>query len=115
MAFPGTYNFNYYRGDTFEFIVRPKDASGQAFDLDGYTAEFTIANFRGAAASQGYVGTASVNTVDNFVTCTITSGIGRNLIPAVSWVYDVEITNDINTYTLLNGSITVTDDITGAT
>ncbi len=114
MAFPGTYNFNYYRGDTFEFIVKPKDASGQPFDLDGYTAEFTIANSRGSTASASYVGTASVNTIDNFVTCTITSGIGRNLIPSVSWVYDVEVTNDIKTYTLLNGGITVTDDITGA-
>ena len=115
MAFPGTYNFNYYRGDTFEFIVRPKDASGQAFDLSGYTAAFTIANNRGSTASAIYVGTASVNTVDDFVTCTISSGVGRNLIPSVSWVYDVQVTNNVNTYTLLNGGITVTDDITGAT
>ena len=48
MAFPGTYNFNYYRGDTFQFIVRPKDANGDQFDLDGYTAGFTIASSRGA-------------------------------------------------------------------
>jgi hypothetical protein len=114
MAFPGTYNFNYYRGDTFEFIVRPKDASGQAFDLDGYTAAFTISNFRGASASQSYVADAIVNTVDNLVTCTIDAGTGRNLIPSVNWVYDVEITDDINTFTLITGSITVTDDITGA-
>lgn len=115
MAFPGTYNFNYYRGDTFDFIVRPKDASGNAFDLDGYTALFTIANFRGPDATSVYEGTAVVNTVDNIVTCTITSGIGRNLLPSIAWVYDVQITNDVNTYTLLNGGITVTDDITGAT
>jgi hypothetical protein len=115
MAFPGTYNFNYYRGDTFEFLVKPKDASGNPFDLSGYSGAFTIANLRGSAATQVYEGTAVVNTIDNLVTCTITSGIGRNLLPVTSWVYDVQVTNDISTYTLLSGSITVTDDITGAT
>lgn len=114
MAFPGTYNFNYYRGDTFEFIVRPKDASGQEFDLDGYTAEFTISNLRGPSSTLEYVATANVNTVDNIVTCSISSGVGRNLLPAISWVYDVEVTNSIRTFTLVTGAITVTDDITGA-
>lgn len=114
MAFPGTYNFNYYRGDTFEFIVRPKNASGQAFDLAGYEATFTIASSRGSTAGATLIATATVNTVDDFVLCTISAGVGRQLIPSVNWVYDVEITNGINTFTLINGSITVTDDITGA-
>jgi len=30
MAFPGTYNFNYYRGDRYEFVIRPKTANGDA-------------------------------------------------------------------------------------
>jgi len=38
MAFPGTFNFSYYRGDTNQFVIRPKNASGSAFDLTGYTA-----------------------------------------------------------------------------
>jgi hypothetical protein len=115
MAFPGTYNFNYYRGDTFEFIVRPKDTNGDAFALDGYTGEFTIASGRGSDPEIiQYFSTAVVNAVDNIVTCTINSGVGRNLGPEVSWVYDVQITNEISTYTLLTGNITSTDDITGA-
>ena len=115
MAFPGTYNFNYYRGDTFEFIVRPKDTNGDPFALDGYTGDFTIASGRGADPGIiQFFGTAVVNAVDNIVTCTITSGVGRNLGPEVSWAYDVQITNEINTYTLLTGNITSTDDITGA-
>lgn len=114
MAFPGTYNFNYYRGDSFEFIVRPKDASGQQFSLNGYIGRFTIANNRGPSATLRYEGVAEVNTVDNIVTCTIPSGIGRNLNPSQVWVYDVEVSNDVTTFTLITGSITVTDDITGA-
>lgn len=113
MAFPGTYNFNYYRGDTFSFIVRPKTTTGDSFNLSGYTAIFTIANKRGPGATQ-YTGTAVVNTVENYVTCTIPASTGRNLAPTTSWVYDVQITNASTIYTLLTGTITPTDDITGA-
>jgi len=40
MAFPGSYNFSYYRGDTAQFVVRPKTSTGAAFNLTGYTAAF---------------------------------------------------------------------------
>jgi len=118
MAFPGTYNFNYYRGDTFEFIIRPRDASGDPFPLEGFDAEFTIADRRGAGTSldpvDQYDAEAVVNTVDNIVTCTISDSVGRQLTTDKTWVYDVQIDNGISIYTLLNGKITVTDDITGA-
>jgi hypothetical protein len=118
MAFPGTYNFNYYRGDTFEFIIRPKDSGGAPFPLDGYTAVFTIANIRGPQTTpptrESYEGFTSINTQEDFIVCRITSSTGRNLRPGVSWVYDVEIDNTSSKFTLLNGNITVTNDITGA-
>ena len=113
MAFPGTYNFNYYRGDTFSFIIRPKDTNGNQYPLDGYTAEFKIANRRGSGATQ-YTGTATVNTVDDIVTCTISPTVGRQLTTTAPFVYDVQITNGTIITTLLQGTITVTDDITGA-
>jgi hypothetical protein len=113
MAFPGTYNFNYYRGDTFSFIIRPKDGSGSVFPLTGYTAEMKIADKRGIGATQ-YTAQALVNTVDNIVTCTISPTAGRSLTTDKTWVYDVQITDGSVVYTLLNGNIVVTDDITGA-
>jgi hypothetical protein len=114
MAFPGTYNFNYYRGDTFSFIIRPKDSSGVAWDLSSYTAIFTIASSRGVSPTFSYTGTASVNTVDDIVTCVIPAATGRELDPDINWVYDVQITSGTSIYTLLTGSISSTDDITGA-
>ena len=113
MAFPGNYNFNLYRGDTTEFVIRPKNANGSAFDLTGYTAEFTIANQRGSAATQ-YEAQAVVNATTDIVTCTILPGVGRQLVPG-TYVYDVEITSGAAViFTLLTGTVTVTDDITGA-
>jgi hypothetical protein len=113
MAFPGSYNFNYYRGDTAEFVIRPKTANGSAFDLTGYTAEFFIATARGSSGTQ-YEAQAVVSGVADTVTCTILPGVGRDLTPG-TYVYDVQITTGVSViFTILTGSITVTDDITGA-
>jgi hypothetical protein len=112
MAFPGFYSFSYYRGDTSQFVIRPKTANGSAFDLTGYTSAFTVANTRGPTGIQT-AATAVVNATTDIVTCTITPAVGRTL-GAGSYTYDVQITNGTQIYTLLTGVITVTDDITGA-
>ena len=116
MAFPGTYNFSYYRGDTYQFVVRPKNANGTTFALDDYAgnADFTIANVRGSTGTQ-ISATATVDTANDIITCTITGATGRNLVGGTTYVYDVQIDNGAGViFTLLTGSITVTDDITGA-
>lgn len=113
MAFPSTYNFNYYRGDTAQFVARPKNANdGSSFDLTGFTATFVIANQRGSAGTQ-VSATATVNATTDIVTCTISSSVGRNLLPGI-YVYDVQITSSTQVFTLLTGTLTVTDDISGA-
>ena len=112
MAFPGTYNFNYYRGDTAEFVVRPKNTNGSTFDLTGYDATFTIANKRGPLGTPK-IQTASVNPDTDIVTCNILPYDGRELASG-TYVYDVQIENGLQIYTLLTGTITVTDDISGA-
>ena len=116
MAFPGTYNFSYYRGDTYQFIIRPKNANGTVFTLDDYSdgALFTIANRRGSTGTQ-VVATATVDITNHIITCTITPEQGRELTAGTTYVYDVQIENGASiVYTLLTGSITVTDDITSA-
>jgi hypothetical protein len=113
MAFPGNYNFSYYRGDTAEFVIRPKTANGSAFDLTGFSAIFTIATARGSGVLQ-YEAQAVVNGTTDIVTCTILPNLGRNLV-AGSYVYDIQITSSSSViYTILTGTITVTNDITGA-
>jgi hypothetical protein len=120
MAFPGTYNFNYYRGDTFQFIINPKDASGADFSLTGFEGEMTIASRRGydnptieTDNINSYFGTVEKNDTGGLV-CTIPPTIGRELTPGVAWQYDVEIASSTEIFTLLTGTITVTDDVTGA-
>ena len=114
MAFPGTYNFSYYKGDTNEFVIRPKNSSGAAFDLTGYTAEFFIASARGDNPAFSVEAQAIVSAVNDTVTCTILPGVGGTL-DAGSYVYDVQITSGPSTiYTIVTGTISVTEQVTGA-
>jgi hypothetical protein len=147
MAFPATYDFNYYKGDTFEFRIYPKKNDGTVFDLssfynqtdyastpDGVTdtvapydsAQFTIANVRGSAATQVIKCFARVSDDNTFVQCAIRPGTdeGDSLIAGTEYVYDVEVRKPAGlpgsgqyevVQTLLTGAITVTDQVTGAT
>ena len=44
MAFPATYDFNYYKGDTFEFRIYPKKNDGTVFDLSTFYVPTNFAN-----------------------------------------------------------------------
>ena len=74
MAFPGTFNINYYKGDTYEFNVYPKTTAGSDFDMTGYeTAKFTISSVRGV---DSYVSTnisATLSLADSLTKRTITA------------------------------------------
>jgi hypothetical protein len=120
MAFPGTYNFNYYAGDTFEFFIYPKNSTGGVFtDLGDYSPKFTIATSRGSVEDVVLASSAStqlLTTIDGtgtYISCTIKPEGGRNLL-GQSYVYDVEIEHESNgkVHTLLTGTISVTQDIT---
>jgi len=114
MAFPGTYNFSYYKGDTNEFVIRPKNSSGSAFDLTGYSAEFFIASARGDNPSFSVEAQAVVSAVNDTITCTILPGVG-NTLDAGSYVYDVQISSGAALiFTVITGTISVTEQVTGA-
>lgn len=122
MAFPGTFNIDYYKGDTFEFRVYPKDSAGAAFPLEEYATggetAFTIAPSRGALedpldAIEGY---AVISADYEYVQCAITPANGAELTAGTTYVYDVQISKTDApydfTFTLLTGSITITDQVT---
>jgi hypothetical protein len=114
MAFPGTYNFNYYKGDTYQFVIRPKNSDGSQFDLTGFTAIFTIATARGSAGTK-YVAAASIDTVNDLVTCTITNTVGTSIPAGTTYVYDVQISNASSiVHTLLTGTVSITEQVTGS-
>jgi hypothetical protein len=116
MAFPGTYNINYYKGDTLEFNVYPKLADGSSYDLTDYTVKFSFSTARGSAGSSAYHEAYSLISTDKtYVKCAIRPADASYLTAGTAYVYDVEITKSSTPYslvhTILTGNITVTDQV----
>ena len=118
MAFPGTYNISYYKGDTLEFKVYPKDSSGNTFDLTDYSDSslFTISTARGDAGLEDQiVSYSSVAEDGTYILCVIDPVAGEQLEAGTQYVYDIEISKSAEPYdivhTLLTGTITVTDQV----
>ena len=117
MAFPATYNIQYYQGDTYQFVIRPKTSAGEIFPVTStvYDSYFRIDTQRGRTDGLGIEASASIG--DNSVTCTITPAVGNNLVAGTTYFYDVFIEDKTDPniiYTLLTGTITITADIAGA-
>ena len=121
MAFPGTYNINYYKGDTFEFTISPKTSSNQPFTLNDYTqVRFTISNVLGPEVAGGPVKqtiNAYATKVNNLnILCTIRPEDGALMEAGTTYYYDVEIAKISSpydyVYTLLQGTITVAQETT---
>jgi hypothetical protein len=115
MAFPNLYNINYYRGDTYQFNIYPQNANNQVFSLAGYEAEFTIAEAR-STTTGAKTAFAAISNNNDFLQCTISATLGATLDPAISYVYDVQISKGSGAskvvYTLMTGTLTVTADVT---
>ena len=147
MAFPATYDFNYYKGDTFEFRIYPKKNDGTVFDLSQYyvptnfastpddvtdtvapydSARFTIATVRGSTLPEGESRIncfARISDDNTFVQCAIRPEDSETLIAGKEYVYDVEVIKPAGSsgtgsysliHTLVTGTITITDQVTGA-
>ena len=128
MPFPGTYNFSYYKGDTYEFKIYPKNSDGTAFNLSSFAdtesddnARFFVATERGLPGVENQIECSAqiISELDDtYILCTITPGQGASMNAGTSYVYDVEIRKLLETtpyvLTLVTGSISVTDQVTGA-
>ena len=134
MAFPGTLNINYYKGDTYEFNIYPKKSTdGSAFDLTSFmgpdldsattgtqTAIFKFSTSRGTAGlADQHQCYATISDNGSYVKCAIRPADGAVMTAGTDYVYDVQIQKSATpyplVYTLLTGIITVTDEVTSNT
>jgi hypothetical protein len=123
MAFPAVFNINYYRGDTYEFRIYPKDANGNPFPLTGYDlangVTFTMSTERGESGILDQLeGYSAISADRSYIDCAILPSNGDDMDLSTNYVYDVEISKAGTPYplvtTLLTGTISVTEQITGA-
>lgn len=114
MAFPATYNINYYQGDTYQFVVRPKTSAGEIFPISSsvYNSYFRIDTQRGRSDGLGIEASTAIS--NNSITCTLTPSVGNSLNAGTTYFYDISIESKTDpniVYTLLTGTITITADI----
>lgn len=119
MSFPATYNIRYYKGDLYQFLIRPKTGTGEPFPISDSThdAFFYISTQRGGSAVNTVVASASI--VEGNVLATIQPSVGNSLNGNTQYFYDVSVRgkspNNNQVYTLITGTLSVTLDITGPT
>lgn len=119
MAFPGTFNISYYKGDTYEFRIYPKDSAGNTFSLANYTNEnikFSISTARGVTPT---IEAYAQKSLDNsYISCAILPSNGQVMTAGTTYVYDIQISRTATPYnyvfTLMTGTISVTEQVTGA-
>jgi hypothetical protein len=115
MSFPATFNIRYYKGDLYQFVIRPKNSAGEPFPISNttHTAFFYISTSRSGPAANTIVAAASIDGGN--ITATIFPSEGNKLSPGTQYFYDVSIikNSDPNEiFTLLTGTISITADIT---
>lgn len=117
MSFPGTFNIRYYKGDLYEFTIRPKQSTGEPFPISSTThnAYFYISPQRGGPLNQTIVASATI--VGGNIVATVFPSVGNTLTANVPYFYDISVQgkspNTNQVYTLVTGNLTVTLDITG--
>ena len=123
MAFPAVFNISYYRGDTYEFRIYPKDSSGNQFPLVGYDpvsgVKFTMSTERGEGGINDQLeGYSKISSDGTYIDCAILPLNGIAMDFSLNYVYDVQVFKSGTPYdvvtTLLTGTISVTEQITGA-
>lgn len=120
MAFPGKFDISYYRGDTYEFRIYPKNTAGESYNLSSFTtATFTISTARGnPGIADKRIAYADISDDGTYITCAIRPTDGAALTGGSKYVYDVEVSKTGTPYdttiTLVTGNIFMTEQVTGA-
>jgi hypothetical protein len=112
MAYPYTYNFNYYIGDAYHFVLYPKNEDGTSFNLDGYDVKLSIAEVRGDPSTEIVSLIPQKSSNPGRVYCFIDPSSGKNLINPI-YYYDVELYKDGDkVYSFLTGQISTQNEVT---
>lgn len=136
MAFPGELNISYYKGDTYEFKIYPKKTDGTVFDLSAFillynddnnvltpqvaydTSKFVFSTSRGTSGVSAQRACYSKISDDKtHIVCAIRPADGLTMSAGTQYVYDVQVSTNTSAngypvvHTLLNGIITVTDQV----
>ena len=104
-----------FKGDTFTLNVYVKD-NGSIFNLSGYTAILSVKDKASDTTYQLqlYGNEVTYNTATGLITFAFDSDDTAS-ITADCYIYDIEISNGTNTYTLIQDVFEIKSDVTTTT
>jgi hypothetical protein len=111
----GTYDITCEQGATFQRVITWKNSAGNPINVTGYSAVMQVRD--GACAQPKIIELSTTNgrivTGGALGTITLTiSAADSDDLPVGQFVYDLEMTNAGNVTRLLEGSFTVTREVT---
>jgi len=112
-----TNEISVYRGDTKTFTCVVTDSLGDAFDLTGYTAKFTVKTDSSLPDTSSTIGpiTGTISTPATGIIEFSLSVTDTNK-PAGVYYYDVQVNQSTtNVYTVVSSTFTIVQDTTKAT
>lgn len=110
----GTLNLTLAQGSTWSVTLTYKDANGAAINLSGYTAAMQVRASHAASTTVLSLTSGSGITLGGAAgTITITASAATTAaIEAGTYVYDLELTTGSTVTRLVEGSVTVTPEVT---
>lgn len=103
-------NLTIDQGSVFYADLVLKDENGDVLDLEGYQAVSQIRKWYTSNTAAATFGT-SINTTSGAVALFMNQAQTAS-IPAGRYVYDVEITDGVETLRIMEGIVTVTPEVT---
>ena len=112
---PGNYDITIYQGTTFSTILAWKDETNTLVDLTGYTARLQMRENYNSSTPFLNLTTENGGIVLGGVLGTITllaSAASTAALEALEGVYDLEMINGSTVIRLLQGSVSVSREVT---
>jgi hypothetical protein len=111
----GIYNFTVDQGSVWDLEIEYQDPDGDPINLTGFTASMqlrreynsTIADLTLTTGGGGIIITGATGTIDISATATQTGALEPGF-----YVYDLELTSGSNISRLIQGQITIAEQVT---
>lgn len=103
-------NLTIDQGSVFYSDLVLSDENGDLLNLEGYTANSQIRRWYTSSNATATF-TTSINTISSAIVLSLTAN-QTSAIPSGRYVYDVEITDGLETLRIIEGIVTVTPEVT---
>lgn len=102
-----TYDFNITQGTSFLVFLNAENSDGSSINLSGYNTRGYVKNQYGDNFYLYNLNPTTIYPLESGIVAISGNSTGTMLLPAGSFLYDIEIYNGFNSIKILNGDFNV--------